>query len=677
LTQHESPHILWNANEFKKTDSLEQFVHLPRARLTRFFTAFSRVSDIHTLYIKENLMNKRLSVSGSLFLCGVLALLLTSATIPNTRAQKGAKQSLGHVSTTELNRAGSSKLGTKVVISGAAIGNETRSGPEQDQRFDKQITGSLDPARVPSAQVPRPESNRVVGSDSSGFNGLTHRDQRLASGGNQFNIEPPDQGLAVGNGFVLEAVNTALAAHDTSGALVGGPIALNEFYNLAPAIVRNNPADPNDDVFGPFLTDPRCYYDSNTQRWFVTAVEIDVNPATGAFLGHSEIEIAVSKTADPTGEYFLYTLNVTNNLLPDAETPFHRGCPCFGDQPLIGADQYGFYITTNEFPIFVAGFNGAQVYAMSKASLVAGTFQPTAVVSFAGLPLAEGVSYTLQPATTPPGGVYETINGGTEYFMSALQFGGIAAITNVDNRIAVWALTNTSSLDSATPTLTLTNAVITSEVYAQPPAAEQPPGPTPLRDILASGALGVVLKEKLELIESNDDRMQQAVFAGGHLWSALSTAVRTGNGPIRVGIAYFIVTPSWNGSKLDATIARQGYVAVNRNNLLFPAIGVNAAGLAAMTFTLVGPDYYPSAAYVRLAVATDDGDVHIAAPGAGPEDGFTGYRAFGGNGVARWGDYSAAVADENGAIWIATEYIPPLPRTVLANWGTFIAQVNP
>ena len=48
--------------------------------------------------------------------------------------------------------------------------------------------------------------------------------------------------------------------------------------------------------------------------------------------------------------------------------------------------------------------------------------------------------------------------------------------------------------------------------------------------------------------------------------------------------------------------------------------------------------------------------------------------AFGGR-VARWGDYTAAVADADGSIWIATEYIPNAPRTLLANWGTFIGRV--
>jgi len=97
-----------------------------------------------------------------------------------------------------------------------------------------------------------------------------------------------------------------------------------------------------------------------------------------------------------------------------------------------------------------------------------------------------------------------------------------------------------------------------------------------------------------------------------------------------------------------------------------------------MTFTLVGPDFFPSAAYTKIDLATGPGDVHVSGQGAGPEDGFTGYAFFGStNRVARWGDYSAAVADEAGNIWLAAEYITPRPRTFFANWGTFVTKVAP
>jgi hypothetical protein len=93
-----------------------------------------------------------------------------------------------------------------------------------------------------------------------------------------------------------------------------------------------------------------------------------------------------------------------------------------------------------------------------------------------------------------------------------------------------------------------------------------------------------------------------------------------------------------------------------------------------MTFTLAGQDYYPSVSFVTLDKVNGAGSIQIAASGAGPDDGFTGYGAFGGR-VGRWGDYAAAVADADGSIWLAAEYIPGGPRSILANWGTFVGRV--
>jgi hypothetical protein len=118
-------------------------------------------------------------------------------------------------------------------------------------------------------------------------------------------------------------------------------------------------------------------------------------------------------------------------------------------------------------------------------------------------------------------------------------------------------------------------------------------------------------------------------------------------------------------------------VALNQNDVLFPSIGVNSSGKGVMTFTVAGPDHYPSAGYARIDATSGAGDVHVAMAGAGPDDSFGGYKAFGGSGTDRWGDYSAAVADESGNVWFACEYIPNDPRTVLANWGTFVGHVVP
>lgn len=143
--------------------------------------------------------------------------------------------------------------------------------------------------------------------------------------------------------------------------------------------------------------------------------------------------------------------------------------------------------------------------------------------------------------------------------------------------------------------------------------------------------------------------MNQVVDVSGVLYGGVNTTVTSATGPARVGIAYFAVAAVGTPGHLLAHILHQGYVAVDGENVLFPSIAVNRSGRGAMSFTLSGPDFFPSAAYVRFASSRAVGSIHIAGAGAGPEDGFTGYKAFQGNGAARWGDYSAAVAAD-GAI---------------------------
>ncbi len=259
--------------------------------------------------------------------------------------------------------------------------------------------------------------------------------------------------------------------------------------------------------------------------------------------------------------------------------PKNPGCPCFGDQPLLGADKYGIYITTNEFSILGPEFNGAQIYAIDKQALVAGTLKYQAIQG-APIPLAEGPAYSLQPAASPTTGSWNTANNGTEYLLSALDFNA-----TTDNRIATWALTNTQSLDTK-PAVTLTApAILSSETYGQPPNAEQKKGPIPL---------GKSVGDPEALVATNDDRMNQVVYANGQLWSGVNTVIRTSNGAStqtdRSGIAYFIVTPSTpTATTVAGTITKQGYVALgNNDNVLYPSIGVNAAGKGVMTFSISG-----------------------------------------------------------------------------------------
>ena len=526
------------------------------------------------------------------------------------------------------------------------------------------------------APQPAPLSVASPGSEfGTSFSGLNfHNQRRNADGGNQLSLEPPDQGLCVGNGEVIEAVNDIFATYSaTTGASTSASFeSLNQFFFNQHQIDRTvSPV-----VFGKFVSDPRCIYDPGSGRFFLSALAFGRNPSTGAFEAPGTFLIATSKTGTPTNspsDWNITSLDVTNDGRSKEQT--HPGCPCFGDQPLLGTDANGVYITTNEFPIDIntPGFNGAQIYAFQKSALVAGT-TPN-VQRIEGAPIAStgygsnGIPYSLQPATVSSAADYVSGNNGTEYLVGALEFGKKPFA--LDNRIAVWALTNTASLNT-TPAIAVSDAVITSQTYGFPPPINQPRGPTPLANSL---------HDPENSIDGGDDRMQVAVYTNGHLWAAGDTIVKTPTGPAQVGVTYYMLSPSVSGGgAVSATIVKQGYVSVNGDSVTRPSLGVTSSGKVALGVSLIGPDYFPSAAYTTFDDSNTSAPttLHIAAAGPVPADGFTGYAAENGNGVERWGDYGFAAAQGN-SIWIANEWIqgnvsfPP----DLANWNTFVSKITP
>jgi len=567
---------------------------------------------------------------------------------------------------------------------GSLSGGFFRKDIEVDAGFDiPGANGNNSPARVRAAHVPTAAGNAIVNGNFSGFIGLTEFEQAYLAfaGPNGVNgeLEPPDQGLAVGNGFVVEAINDAITVYDTSGNNLLGPgnsEALNFFFEQGPEATIDPITGVVGPPFGAFISDPRVLYDASTGHFFVSVVEIDVDQNTGALLPTSHFMFAVSLDANPFHGFNVFSLDTSN----EGDARF-GGCPhgCFGDQPLVGFDANGYYASANAFSLDTFGFRGAQIYAMSKAALesAAPSGTPIAVtaVHFGNLNQAEGPGFSIQPSFVPPGDNFNSTNGGTEYFVSSLDFTG-----TLDNRLTVWALTNTSSLNS-TPNLNLTNAVIDTETYGQPPSTEQKPGPTPLLDLIAQA---LKIKNHESLIADNDDRLQQVTYANGMLWTSVPSIVQTQQGPVRAGGAWFILSPWVTGTQTGASVVNQGYVAINspkQNSVLFPAVGVNAAGKGVVAFSIAGEDLYPSAGYATLDAANGIGPIVISFNGVAPDDGFTPY--FGVSSapgrVGRWGDYSFAASDESGNIWMGAEVIPPeqAPFIPFANWGTFITSVTP
>ncbi len=105
---------------------------------------------------------------------------------------------------------------------------------------------------------------------------------------------PSDSNLAVGPNHIVETVNVQFAVYNKSGAILAGPTnILSLFTPLS--------GDCGNGTYG----DPIVLYDRQADRWLITMI--------GANDTISEC-VAVSKTNDPTGAYYLYGYSFGANL---------------------------------------------------------------------------------------------------------------------------------------------------------------------------------------------------------------------------------------------------------------------------------------------------------------------------------------------------------------------------
>ena len=481
------------------------------------------------------------------------------------------------------------------------------------------------PATTPNPPTTPLSSTNVPG--EIGFSAMGGVQQAQTAGG--VDLEPPDQGLCAGGGYVMEFINNALAIYGKDGEQLVAPIGSATAFR-----------QPTSD----FFSDPRCYYDAPTHRWFFQEFIVGSFNSSGRLVTPSTQFEAVSNTQDPTGTYTIYSWNTT-----DSGT---RGCPCFGDYDNLGADANGIYVTTDEFGIKSTAYNGAIVYATSKALLETAAQTGIAPTVF-GYRLTKdpfGAPYIVAPASTPPGGKFAA---STEYFVES------NSNKLSDNHLLVYAMHDTSLLAQPAPPAVYRTRV-TTQSYAFPPDAKQKPGPRPLGHAYQAPAGG---------LQADFNAEMEPTYVGGKIYAQLDTGTTSGSD----AVAWFILKPALSGQALSARVVHQGVVAVRDTSLLYPYTAVDAHGRGYLLFSLSGPHNYPSPAYIRYGTAGPAGPVIAATAGAAPEDGFTCYAAFVGPnyGGCRWGDYSMG-AVMNGRIYMSTEMIPQGYRDLLTNWGTYI-----
>ena len=697
-------------------------------------------------------------IAKSSTILSVLLMVLAAAqllALPTAQSQATPAYALGHAPTfvgsaSEFLLSGPTTVTPSLVAQSASIAPSATaltSGHRHNRMKPRAGTTSAAPAVVsvpPTVSCPGHSCDAVstsAGGATTQPVGLNAYNDLSTFG---FDSEPADQGLCAGNGYVMEVNNGGeLQIFAATTLSPGTYITLDNLMGLT-ALQWSSGGDPS------------CLYDyDNGGHWFVTEIvsktpEANAGPFTGCFAGVLDTcleGIAVSVTNNPTGAYNVYFFdpNTVNSdpgkgyLLNDfgkigntkdallffydefnQNSATYPTCPAYGCNSFNGAQEFAFDKSAFEQGLATSSpsFNVAYENMGLDPSLYPipanPPFQPTAASCFSGAFAGAVCWYAVIPAQSTDATQYDNRYGGSGFMLGGIDYFGLG-----DNRIGTFYWTGLSYLSSsgcsACNGIKFGEQVLTNlQPYLDEGASclasgggtcglgQQKTGPIPLGD--NCGLFGAQPPTTVSCpengIATNGDYFTQVSYARHQIWGALPTLItQTYTSPpsneIHVGAAYWVVGTSTFDSGGTFTLTGQGYVTAMHEDMEFPAIAGGGAS-AVMTFTLSGPDYYPSTAYGKFT-ATSNGlsptIIHVADLGMAPEDGFTEYYGYPPTSATtpRWGDYSWAIYDPvSGTAFFATNYIqsPACSNFVsnptcggtrgpLANWGTSVNFVTP
>ena len=157
---------------------------------------------------------------------------------------------------------------------------------------------------------------------------------------------PPDPVGDVGPDHYVQTVNISFAVYDKNGSLLTGPTRVYELFSESGEYCQDGDEDGS----------PGVVYDALADRWVLSQY-------SWSDLTLNILCVAVSKTADPTGEYYLYEFT-----LPD-----------YADYPRIGVWTDAYYVGT-----YTGLANFYYAHALDRAKMLAGL--PATVQSIGSQP---------------------------------------------------------------------------------------------------------------------------------------------------------------------------------------------------------------------------------------------------------------------------------------------------
>lgn len=440
-------------------------------------------------------------------------------------------------------------------------------------------------------------------------------------------VTPIDVSIASNDHYVLEAVDGALQIYGYNGQVDGPMIALTSLF--APVL------QPKDT-----LGQPRVIFDAAVGQWVLVANEVEVQ---GGAVTNGFFDVAISQDAQPLSTWVVYQFSTQEG--------YPAGCT-WADDPHIGSDAAGYYISGNSFECGDAGaFRGALLFDLPKHTFGKGVGR--ALLRWAGV--FQNANHKPALGVVPAA---QTGSDGTEWLAS--DDAGYVAGGQTSRGIIVWALLNTHAVEhGGTPALI---GVVTPlpTPYADPPGTAQPDSATPL----ATG----------------DARITNVFVVGEHLYLAFTTAVNwKGDTTTRSGIYWADIltkvqapASSGVGTTIATSVAQSGIVGIAGSSTFYPALAADSAGDLVLAANVASSTLSPSVIFTSR-MATDakgalgaGGKVVVLAQGTQSYPG------------AHWGDYSgatvASLSPDGGTVtvWVAAPYMDSVP----AHWQTLAWQLT-
>ena len=459
---------------------------------------------------------------------------------------------------------------------------------------------------------------------------------------NGSNVAPPDTNGDVGPNDYVETVNNLVRVYDKNGN-PRGPIFQQSslFANLGGLCAASDKGDPV------------VLYDRMANRWLISQFGFTLN---GANIGPPPYHecIAISRTPDPTGSYFLYDFT-----LPGTEFP---------DYPKFGVWPDGYYMTSNQFNNG-GPFDGTGAFGFDRQKMLVGN--PTAGLIYFNLNLTnnpEGV-FGMLPSDQdgilpPPAGAPNVFI----YFTNTL-FGDPADGLRLFNFHADFTTpANSTFAESQTTYATpLALAAFDARIPGGRAHVEQPPpagnNTTDRLDSVGERMMFPLQYQNRNGVESLVSNFtvnvsgvaptSGATFQAGFRYFELQ---RTGSNPYAVTEQATFAPGAGNGATGDNRWMGSA-AADNQDNL---AVGYSISG--------VTPGHNPSLNYAARAFNDPPGGLF---QGEGTMFAGTGVQRGTSN---RWGDYSSLHIDpsDDCTFWYADEYYTS--TTLTFNWQTRIGK---